>query len=123
VGKKPTTEQRRLCDLSLRAMAAGKSHLRPGMPCRDIWNAINNVYASEGMSQFFGHHAGHGIGLTHPEAPFLVPQSSESLMAGDVITLEPGLYVPGVGGLRIEHNYLITESGYERLSQHTIALC
>ena len=45
-----------------------------------------------------------------------------SLQTGDVVTLEPGLYVEGVGGIRIEHNYLITPSGYERLSNHTIAL-
>jgi Xaa-Pro aminopeptidase len=43
-------------------------------------------------------------------------------MAGDVITLEPGLYVEGIGGIRIEHNYLITDTGYERLSNHVISL-
>jgi Xaa-Pro aminopeptidase len=51
-----------------------------------------------------------------------VRHSTESLLAGDVMTLEPGLYVAGVGGMRIEHNYLITESGFERLSNHVIAL-
>jgi Xaa-Pro aminopeptidase len=51
-----------------------------------------------------------------------VRHADESLLAGDVVTLEPGLYVAGVGGIRIEHNYLVTESGYERLSHHTIAL-
>jgi Xaa-Pro aminopeptidase len=51
-----------------------------------------------------------------------VEKATETLVAGDVVTLEPGLYVDGVGGVRIEHNYLITESGFERLSHHTIAL-
>lgn len=74
------------------------------------------------MKDRFGHHAGHGIGLAHPEPPVLVRDSTDTLLAGDVVTLEPGLYVPGVGGIRIEHNYLITETGYERLSQHVIAL-
>jgi Xaa-Pro aminopeptidase len=74
------------------------------------------------VADAFPHHAGHGLGLTHPEAPFFVRHSDESLLQGDVVTLEPGLYVSGVGGLRIEHNYLVTERGYERLSHHEIAL-
>ena len=74
------------------------------------------------MADYFPHHAGHGLGLSHPEAPFFVLEATEALLAGDVVTLEPGLYVPGVGGVRIEHNYLITDAGYERLSNHTIAL-
>ena len=48
--------------------------------------------------------------------------ADETLLAGDVVTLEPGLYVAGVGGIRIEHNYLVTATGYERLSNHVIAL-
>jgi len=51
-----------------------------------------------------------------------VTRSEGELVAGDVVTLEPGLYIDGIGGIRIEHNYLITECGYERLSDHTIAL-
>ena len=49
-------------------------------------------------------------------------KATEVLVAGDVVTLEPGLYVDGVGGIRIEHNYLVTDTGYERLSNHTISL-
>jgi Xaa-Pro aminopeptidase len=74
------------------------------------------------MAQFFPHHAGHGLGLSHPEAPYLVRLAEETLLAGDVITLEPGLYVPDLGGIRIERNYLVTDAGYERLSNHVIAL-
>ena len=60
--------------------------------------------------------------MAHPEPPILVPESDDVLVAGDVVTLEPGNYLQGVGGVRIEHNYLITETGYERLSNHEIAL-
>src|SRR5262249_19576814 len=70
----------------------------------------------------FGHHAGHGLGLTHPEAPFFVAEADETLLENDVVTLEPGLYVEGVGGIRIEHNYRITAAAHERLSHHEIAL-
>ena len=73
------------------------------------------------MAQHFPHHAGHGLGLTHPEAPYLVRNANETLVSGDVVTLEPGLYVEGVGGIRIEHNYLVGETGCERLSDHVIA--
>ena len=68
------------------------------------------------------HHAGHGLGLEHPEAPILVPQSTDFLQPGDVVTLEPGLYIDGTGGMRFEHNYVITSSGCERLSHHSLGL-
>ena len=60
--------------------------------------------------------------MAHPEPPILVPDSNDTLRAGDVVTLEPGLYIEGIGGMRIENNYLITETGYEKLSNHVISL-
>src|SRR5204863_3570191 len=104
------------------AMAAGEAELRAGAACLTVYQAVRGVFEKQGMAEWFPHHAGHGLGLTHPEAPFLVRHADESLLAGDVVTLEPGLYVPNIGGIRIENNYLITAAGYERLSQHTIAL-
>src|SRR4029077_6545396 len=117
-----SADQRRLYELCTQAMAAGEKELRAGTDCLTVFTAVNDVFEKAGVAQHFGHHAGHGLGLTHPEAPFFVPQANETLLAGDVVTLEPGLYIDGVGGIRIEHNYHITERGYERLSQHTIAL-
>jgi Xaa-Pro aminopeptidase len=122
VGKVPTPEQRRLYDLCMQAMAAGERELRAGAACQTVYDAVRGGFAQGGMADAFPHHAGHGLGLTHPEAPFIVRHSTETLVAGDVITLEPGLYVAGVGGIRIEHNYFITDAGFERLSNHTIAL-
>ena len=83
---------------------------------------MRGVFEKHGVAEHFPHHAGHGLGLTHPEAPFLVRHATETLRAGDVVTLEPGLYIAGIGGIRIEHNYLVTDQAFERLSQHTIAL-
>lgn len=122
VGREPTPDQQRLMDLALQAMKAGEGELRAGRSCRTVYEAVRDAFERAGVAEHFPHHAGHGLGLTHPEAPFLVRHATETLRTGDVITLEPGLYISGVGGLRIEHNYLITESGYERLSQHTISL-
>ena len=84
--------------------------------------AVMKPFADAGKKEVFPHHAGHGIGLAHPEPPILVPQSTDVLEAGDVITLEPGAYVPGVGGMRIERNYVVTASGFECITHHEISL-
>ena len=122
VGREPRADQQRLYDLCCAALVAGEKELRAGRECRAVYDAVRGVFDRAGVADHFPHHAGHGLGLTHPEAPYLVREAEESLVAGDVVTLEPGLYVPGVGGIRIEHNYLVTERRYERLSAHEIAL-
>src|SRR5437773_4297151 len=103
-------------------MAAGERELRAGASCLAVYNAVRGSFERDKMADYFPHHAGHGLGLSHPEAPYFVRHADETLLAGDVVTLEPGLYVPDVGGIRIEHNYLVTPTGYERLSNHAIAL-
>ena len=120
VSAEPSADQRRIFDLCVSAMAAGERELKSGVTCQAVYDAVRAAFGSTADS--FPHHAGHGIGISHPEAPFIVRHSTETLVAGDVVTLEPGLYVDGVGGVRIEHNYLVTETGYERLSNHVIAL-
>ena len=119
---KPNPEQQRLFDLVTAAQRSGENVLKAGTRASQVFNAVNKPILEAGLADKFAHHAGHGIGLAHPEAPILVPQGDDILLTGDVITLEPGLYVEGIGGIRIEHNYLITESGYERLSNHEISL-
>ncbi|MFO0810832.1 MAG: Xaa-Pro peptidase family protein [Gemmataceae bacterium] len=120
VGGKPNDAQRRLYDSCMAAMKAGEGKLRAGMSCLAVYNAVADAFGDS--AAHFPHHAGHGLGLSHPEAPYFVRKATETLVAGDVVTLEPGLYVAGVGGIRIEHNYLVTEDGFERLSNHVIAL-
>ena len=122
VGGNPTAEQRNIFGLCTRAMAAGERELKAGATCQTVYDAVRAVFVAAGLADNFPHHAGHGLGISHPEAPFIVRHSTETLVAGDVVTLEPGLYVDGVGGVRIENNYLITDTGYERLSNHVISL-
>jgi Xaa-Pro aminopeptidase len=118
----PNSQQRHLYDLVSAAQRSGESVLKAGTPAKQVFHAVNKPILEAGLADKFAHHAGHGIGLAHPEAPILVPDSEDVLMEGDVITLEPGLYVEGIGGIRIEHNYLITAEGYEQLSHHQISL-
>jgi Xaa-Pro aminopeptidase len=122
VGGKPTAAQQKLFDLCLAAMGAGERELRDGASCLTVYNAVRGVFEKAGVADQFPHHAGHGLGLAHPEAPYFVRHANETLVAGDVMTLEPGLYVEGVGGVRIERNYLIKDGGYETLSGHEISL-
>lgn len=118
----PSDEQMMIFELCAAAMRWGEATLRAGVPAREVFDAVATPLRETGYGDTFTHHAGHGIGLGHPEPPILVPESTDILEAGDVVTLEPGLYVSGIGGVRIEHNYLITETGYERLSDHLISL-
>jgi Xaa-Pro aminopeptidase len=122
VGREPTADQKRLFDLCVQAMTAGEKELRAQAKCLNVYQAVRGSFERGGMAEQFPHHAGHGLGLSHPEAPYLVRHADEVLLTGDVITLEPGLYVEGVGGIRIENNYLITDRGFEKLSGHTISL-
>jgi Xaa-Pro aminopeptidase len=122
VGREPNADQKRLYDLCVAAMAAGEKQLRAGAKCLDVFNAVRGAFEQAGVADALPHHAGHGLGLSHPESPYLVRRADEELLAGDVVTLEPGLYVMGVGGIRIENNYLVNDHGYEKLSDHAISL-
>ncbi|MBW7880276.1 MAG: aminopeptidase P family protein [Anaerolineae bacterium] len=117
VGGGLSAVQQRLDDALHDALAAGESVLRAGTRAADVYHAVRHALDTHGFGAHFPHHAGHGIGLGHPEPPYFVPDSDERLVAGDVVTLEPGAYGSGFAG-RIEHNYLITETGAERLTNH-----
>jgi Xaa-Pro aminopeptidase len=117
----PTLQQQQTFQLCSAALKGGESVLRAGARAADVYAAVSKPFVDAGKPPL-PHHAGHGIGLGHPEPPIFVPQSDDVLLAGDVVTLEPGSYQVGVGGMRFEHNYLITDSGAERLSNHRIAL-
>jgi Xaa-Pro aminopeptidase len=117
----PTLKQQETAQVCIAALKAGESVLKAGTRAADVYAAVSGAFTDTGRAPL-PHHAGHGIGLAHPEPPILVPESEDVLLAGDVITLEPGSYEQGIGGMRFEHNYLITESGAERLSNHKISL-
>ena len=118
----PSPRQREISVACLEAMAAGEAILKHGAWCREADAAVRSVLRDHGLEPYFTHHSGHGLGLGHPDPPYIVPESNDRFIAGDVVTLEPGCYIPGVAGMRFEHNYLITDDGFERLSHHRLGL-
>jgi Xaa-Pro aminopeptidase len=122
VGGRATPEQEDLFRLVLEGLSAAEALLRPGTPVRELHRAIDSCFRKATGDRGLTHHAGHGLGLGHPESPEFVPESDRTLEAGMVVTLEPGMYGAPTGGVRLEHDYIITAGGFERLSSHRLGL-
>jgi Xaa-Pro aminopeptidase len=104
-------------DVVLRAQEAAILHVRPGVRGQEVDAAARGVIADAGYGDYFGHGLGHGIGLQIHEAPALRPRSEVVLRPGMVVTVEPGIYLPGWGGVRIEDDVLVTADGCEVLTR------
>lgn len=97
------------------AHQAARDQARPGAAIVDVDAAARSVIADAGHGEHFGHGLGHGVGLAIHERPLMGPRSSGTLAAGMAVTIEPGCYLPGAGGVRIEDTVLIGDGGYESL--------
>lgn len=100
----------------LRAQQQALNTIRPGVKGEEVDTAARQVIAEAGFGNFFGHGLGHGLGLQVHEAPSLRPNSDVVLQAGMVVTVEPGIYLPSWGGVRIEDDVLVTSDGCEVLT-------
>ncbi|HXG11029.1 MAG TPA: Xaa-Pro peptidase family protein [Gemmataceae bacterium] len=100
----------------LRAQERAIQRIRPGVKAHDVDAEARAVIAEAGFGDSFGHGVGHGLGLQVHEAPFMRPTSETVLQAGMVMTVEPGIYLPGWGGVRIEDDVLVTPDGCEVLT-------
>jgi Xaa-Pro aminopeptidase len=110
------SELRSLYETVLAAQAAGIDAVRAGASGRDVDAAARAVIEEAGHGRAFGHGLGHGVGLDIHEAPRLHYTSEDTLVAGDVVTIEPGIYIVGNGGIRIEDCVLVTDTGCENLT-------
>lgn len=100
-----------------KAQKKAMNGMAPGIDGRTIDQLARQVIADAGYGEFYPHQLGHGVGLTWHEPPFLHPEIELELQPGMVVSVEPGIYIPGWGGLRIEDNVCITESGSQNLSE------
>lgn len=111
-----TPEQRKVYETVLTAQKAALSILKSGLPCKDADDAARDIIRDAGYGEYFGHSTGHGVGVEIHESPSLSPNSKGVLDTGNVVTVEPGIYLPGKFGVRIEDMALITDDGYENLT-------
>lgn len=116
---KPADWQRDLYDLVARSQAAGRAALRPGAELSAVDHASREVIEKAGHGDEFLHGLGHGVGLEIHEAPALSKAGTGTLSAGMAVTVEPGVYLPGRGGVRIEDTLVVRESGPELLTLTT----
>jgi Xaa-Pro aminopeptidase len=116
VGGRADERQRAVHELVRTAQARAVEHVRAGMTGREADALAREVIAARGFGDAFGHSLGHGLGLEVHEAPRLAPTAEAALPPHAVVTVEPGVYLPGWGGVRLEDDVLLGPEGPERLS-------
>ncbi|MFD6206718.1 M24 family metallopeptidase [Peribacillus sp. NPDC060253] len=116
---KPSEELINIYDIVLEAQLRGMAGIKPGMTGREADALTRNLIEEKGFGQYFGHSTGHGIGLEVHEGPALSLRSDIILEPGMAVTVEPGIYLPGVGGVRIEDDTIVTIEGNESLTHST----
>ena len=109
-------EFERIAQLVLQANSAGRAASRPGIPAGDVDRAARQVINAGGYGAYFTHRTGHGLGMEGHEAPYIFAENTLILSPGMTYTVEPGIYLPERGGVRIEDNVVITPDGHASLS-------
>jgi Xaa-Pro aminopeptidase len=109
-------QMREALELVSASQAAGVAAVRSGVACADVDRACRSIIEDAGWGEFFVHGTGHGVGLQIHEAPSVAATSPDTLSVGHVVTVEPGVYVPGVGGVRIEDTVVVTAEGCRPLT-------
>jgi Xaa-Pro aminopeptidase len=111
-------EQKRMFDHMLALQDTALAALKPGVQCADVDHAVRAYYEKHDLMPYWKHHVGHAIGLRYHEAPFLDLGDPTELQPGMVFTVEPGLYVPNLGGFRHSDTVVITQDGNEILTYY-----
>jgi len=113
---KVDTKYKHIHDIVQQANAAGREAAEPGAACGDIDKAARTIIEDAGYGPFFSHRTGHGIGMECHEEPYIRADNKQILQAGMTFTVEPGIYLPGENGVRIEDDVLVVHDGVESLS-------
>jgi len=113
----PPARFREVYDVVRAAQEAGVAAARPGVPAQEVDRAARRVIAEAGFGPFFMHRTGHGIGLEEHEAPYIMEGNGEALEPGMAFSVEPGIYLPGEFGVRLEDCVVVTPDGAERLNR------
>lgn len=116
---KPDAQQKKIYDVVLSAHLRAAALVKSGAAASAVDSAARDYIKEAGYGSYFSHGLGHGVGLDIHELPFMNPRSEEMLTAGEVITIEPGIYLPGVGGVRVEDTVLLTDDGCRSLFAST----
>jgi Xaa-Pro aminopeptidase len=111
LGGEPTGELARVFEVVRDSQAQGVAAVAPGVAAKEVDAVCRRVIDAAGWAERFEHGTGHGVGLDIHEAPTVSRTSADTLQAGHVVTVEPGVYLPGVGGVRIEDTVVVTEEG------------
>jgi Xaa-Pro aminopeptidase len=114
---KPSAKQLRIFEIVREAQDRAFKCLKAGVRACDVDATAREFIAEEGYGEFFVHSLGHGVGLEVHEPPSLNPDNEEQLRMGNVVTVEPGIYLPDLGGVRIEDTVLVVKGGAEKLTE------
>ena len=119
VDAEPEGELARIFDVVQTSQAAGAAAVRPGIAAKEVDDICRRIIADAGWAERFEHGTGHGVGLDIHEAPTVSQLGTAILAPGFVVTVEPGVYVPGHGGVRVEDTLVVTEDGARPLTRFT----
>ncbi|PGY10303.1 Xaa-Pro peptidase family protein [Bacillus sp. AFS031507] len=116
VGGEPTDEMLKVYEIVKQAQEAAVKAVRPGVPLKNIDKAARDIISNAGYGEYFTHRTGHGLGIEVHEEPFVTSNNEQLLEEGMVISIEPGIYLSGNFGVRIEDIVFVTDDGCERLN-------